>query len=643
VSSLIDIENIRFILPLNSNLQILCTFCHFIEPHGDALKKEFKRLGNGGRGKCARDGTPRLEEEKPKQKRIKKKSKRASVAQDTPIEIWTKEEKYWRPRTEEEVKTELHKHVEEVVLHDEENPHWKEVNEILNSEEIKKRLNGFDKSTPMRGCPAKLKRQKETKFKGKDWTVAFTDGSQVESRDGHQRAGWGLFRPQTGVANAREEGREDAQQACARVEGKQENDRAELCAILAALTPQKEHKGKVLIITDSESSIKLITNWEKTSNRMQRKTQNRDLIKTIVSIARTIEEVAYYHIYSHQNAADEERKAKINKQIEALNNDADRKAYQTFIKGSEAADELAKEATKKGIQEDNRRDWNKEPMENVDAFYIVRKIDLQHTLEDKPAHKWIKESTQKRIVEEQMKDEKKARPRFLKHMNVIDRKRSFAGGKRSNHKQHRNYIALFKLRMHASPTAKKTCRRAAFLNQDNPYKEFFKQMYPNNKCHACAKKHIDVVEDSEHMMKCPSRDDRNEASKNLWASIYKLIEEAENNGKGKGKAQNIRPFALRTTQSNTLYEAPANWACSPCLGRIAQFPDEAAALGLIPRDLVGALRELGLTEPESVADEVAQLCQNAVVADLYARHQVLAKDRDQKALFRKLVLGIDTP
>jgi hypothetical protein len=34
------------------------------------------------------------------------------------------------------------------------------------------------------------------------------------------------------------------------------------------------------------------------------------------------------------------------------------------------------------------------------------------------------------------------------------------------------------------------------------------------------------------------------------------------------------------------------------MGRIAQFPDEAAALGLIPRDLFAALRELRLAEPD---------------------------------------------
>ena len=194
----------------------------------------------------------------------------------------------------------------------------------------------------------------------------------------------------------------------------------------------------------------------------------------------------------------------------------------------------------------------------------------------------------------------------------------------------------------ASPTAEKTARRAAPLDTTNPYKRFFQKMYPDNKCHACAKKQIQVKEDTDHMLSCPSREDRSQESVKLWQQVYKIIGEAKiEDGKAKGKPQYIKPFVVRTPAALALHEAPPNGALAfPCVGRVAQFPDQAAALGLIPRDLVGVLRELGLAEPDKVADKVARLCQNAVVADLKARHHAIAMDRDQKSLFRRYVLRV---
>ncbi len=76
---------------------------------------------------------------------------------------------------------------------------------------------------------------------------------------------------------------------------------------------------------------------------------------------------------------------------------------------------------------------------------------------------------------------------------------------------------------------------------------------------------------------------------------------------------------------------------------MAAFPDEAAAYGLIPRGLEAALRELGVAEAAKVADEVTQLVQTAVAADITARHRAIATGRGQKALFREHVLGLQPP
>jgi hypothetical protein len=82
-----------------------------------------------------------------------------------------------------------------------------------------------------------------------------------------------------------------------------------------------------------------------------------------------------------------------------------------------------------------------------------------------------------------------------------------------------------------------------------------------------------------------------------------------------------------------------HYRLSAALAEVAAFPDEAAQLGLIPRALEGALRELDVEDPKKLADEIAQLCVDTVAADLYARHQAIAAGRDQKTLFATHVLG----
>jgi hypothetical protein len=371
-------------------------------------------------------------------------------------------------------------------------------------------------------------------------------------------------------------------------------------------------------------------------NRQKRKTQNRHLLKAIITAkADIIGEIALMHIYSHQDSADEERKAKITKQRNAFSED-DQKLYALFVMGNETADVLAKEATDKRTE--NPRNWEKEPIQHVDDFYLVRRYDERTTLEDRAPHKWIKEDTQKEILTK--KHKAKARSKYLEFNDQIDQKRSFASGKRNKHRDHGSYVALFKLRMHCAPTAKKTVRREAALDANNTYKQFFKQLYPDDKCHACAKKGITTIEDTHHMISCQSREDRNVASEKLWREIYDIIRKAQKNN-STYTPESIKPFVLRTQSSLALFQPPAGGVhlLPTALGKLQQFSDDAAALGLIPRAFVSALRELRVESPEKVADEVVRLCQNAVAADLQARHKTIAEDRSQKLLFGRLVLG----
>ena len=560
------------------------------------------------------------------------------VIRETADDIWRKRVNTWRPRPRDEIIRTLNPINEgEVHLYELDEAAGKLIDRLFAAiTEATKPINLLprDKTSIMRDTPTRpSNRLAVITFERENWEVTYTDGSQT-NLDGTSRAGWATFRPQSQNSykdhNAGEDGR---QRASARVDGPQINSRAELSAILAALI-SAEGRMNQLIVTDSKSSIDLLDTWRtnKLSNRQKRKTPNRDLVKSILEAEKKITgKVKYYHIYSHQQDATEERKGKIDNQKNELSYE-DRPLYDTFRKGNEEADRLAGTKTVPNSGTGKQRDWTKEPIRHVDDFYIVR----NDTLEDRPPHKWMKETTQTSIL--QKEHTAKQRCKYLKHFRIIDKKRSFAAGDRANHKGHRTYTALFKLRMHAAPTAKKTARRAGHQDANSPYKQFFSHLYPDDKCYACGLKHIAVVEDTKHMMECPSRDDRKTASLQLWHKIHSKIKSKQKPNSAKNVAW-LRPFALRTQEALGLHHVGAGHRLSAALAEVAAFPDEAAQLGLIPRTLEGALRELDVENPKKLADKIARLCQEAVAADLYARHQAIATGRDQKALFATHVLG----
>ena len=147
-----------------------------------------------------------------------------------------------------------------------------------------------------------------------------------------------------------------------------------------------------------------------------------------------------------------------------------------------------------------------------------------------------------------------------------------------------------------------------------------------------------VIEDTQHMVECPSRDDRKEASLRLWNEIHTKIKNKQKPNSAKDAAL-LRPFALRTQDALGLHRNDGGHRLPAALAEVAAFQDEAAHLGLIPRTLEGALRELDVEDPKKLADEIARLCQDAVVADLYARHQAIAEGRNQRVMFAAHVLG----
>jgi ribonuclease HI len=506
---------------------------------------------------------------------------------------------------------------------------------------LQKRLATEVKTSDMAEIRATASRNKPIRMLGAEWEVSFTDGSKRRCEDEKEdKASWGIFLPKShedAAQTSKSRGKLPGNVIAHRVDGAQTSQRAELAAIYAALSAHKGSERNQLVVSDSEMSIKLLARWRNgVPASAVRKCRNRDLLRLVLDAEKELKgTVRYVHVYSHQNEAKAARKAKIDAQKAQYGAED----YATMVKGNEIVDRAAGIATK---QETKRRNWATSPMRGVDPMYLTyRESDDGPVLfMDMAPHSWIKEQTQQRIIQEQ--SDRGKRGAFLVLMPLVDKKRSFAAGNSRNCHQHKTYIALAKLRLHATPTATRSYRRARALDATNPYKKFFQHLYPDKKCFACKQKGIDVEEDTAHMVACPSRDDRRAASVELWNKVYQTIR--ENQGPNALDARFLRPFALRTpeTMALTLHQlGPAGGAhIGAALADVAAFPDDAAALGLIPRKLEAALAELGVVEAAKTADTVAQLVQSAVAADITARHRAIATGQGQKALFRVHVLGL---
>ena len=81
-------------------------------------------------------------------------------------------------------------------------------------------------------------------------------------------------------------------------------------------------------------------------------------------------------------------------------------------------------------------------------------------------------------------------------MEITDKKRSFACGKRKNAKQHKTFVTLSKIRFHAYNTAQKNHRKISRLK--GPYKRYYEHMYPTPNCHAHhTRDNVAIVETSD--------------------------------------------------------------------------------------------------------------------------------------------------
>jgi hypothetical protein len=107
----------------------------------------------------------------------------------------------------------------------------------------------------------------------------------------------------------------------------------------------------------------------------------------------------------------------------------------------------------------------------------------------------------------------------------------------------------------------------------------------------------------------------------------------------------LRPFAMRTVgmhASHTAAVAAQGGIPLPrSLEGLRTFPDGAAGYTLMPESLCRALRELWVAaeDAHTLAAEIAQSVQKAVVREHHMRCRTIAEERDAKGKFARHVLG----
>jgi ribonuclease HI len=574
--------------------------------------------------------------------------------------------------------------------------------------EISRKIRGKNREKPItmpvfENIGGRETRYSTVEYQGETWEINFTDGSAK-----NKIAAWGAYIPIGGKLKIPENKEnleiKQTQMFYGRVEGEQTNIRAELQAILTVLSRKETTKKNQMIVLDSEYSEKEIKAWKSKTKKKRRLTENRDMMKQIQNKIDFIENgangprIIFVHVYSHQKEAgthsDPKRKEKIEKQKEEFGND---KLYQILVNGNEIADKLAEKGRR---STEHQRDWALEPTQGNDKFYVI----TDDIINDKKPQIWIKEQTQSDtyIKRTEQKHNENSRNDYLHYLPICNRALSFQAGKIRNHKQHHIYLVLARIRFHAAPTLKILSKQISQREWTDPFRTYYKEMYPTPNCHFCEKKNVKIEEDTTHMLNCPNRNSRNEVAEELWNQIWEMIEKKQQNDdpkkwetrkkkrdiknqnrgrkrkeergndskkkRGKNKKNDeeeeeeenllnpaahlqkpnprlLRPFAMRTEGTLASHEAAVAARGGIPLPRslegLAAFPDGAAGYALIPESLCRALRELWVLaeDAHSLAAEIAQSVQKAVVREYHMRCRTIAEERDAKGKFAHHVLG----
>lgn len=123
----------------------------------------------------------------------------------------------------------------------------------------------------------------------------YTDGACSNNGKSNALAGIGIFF-----------GINDERNVSKRIEGKQTNNRAELIAIIEAYFIIEKDDKNIIIVTDSEYSIKCVSSYGDKNFIKNWKVDipNKDLVKKVYELYKDKSNIKFMHIKAHTNKDD---------------------------------------------------------------------------------------------------------------------------------------------------------------------------------------------------------------------------------------------------------------------------------------------------------------------------------------------------
>jgi ribonuclease HI len=330
------------------------------------------------------------------------------------------------------------------------------------------------------GLPSRLNGRTHATHSMNDlpYLIVCTDGSCKSNAPGDERiATWAAVVPLQNPKNA---------PLCiyGLVEGSQDNDRAELVAILEALRSIKasHDSPNILLFSDSESSLESIRTWPQKQTTKRLKMANRDIMHEIYTHLdahhRLGKHVCFSHFPSHVTdpATYEKKIDKVNSVKRAFGETT----FQFALTGNDIADKVAQEAATQALRP-RTRNYHQHPTPTLDTYYI----SCNGALVDTSIHPFIKTLQSEEALR---KAQSNNRPRNvasrLANDSSVSKTLSFAPD-RSEPNHCGTLSTLAALRFHAYPTLKKLHDIATHPKRGPALAQYYKAMYPDPFCPHC--------------------------------------------------------------------------------------------------------------------------------------------------------------
>jgi len=411
------------------------------------------------------------------------------------------------------------------------------------------------------------------------------------------------------------------------VQGKQTNTRAELTALYHACDADTGETHK-FIVSDSEQSLESINSFPTLTLKRQLEVDHRDLIRAIrerkQQMADAGVQIHFEHVYSHQNdgtSSSPKRDEKIAEQRAKFSGD-----YSKLVAVNKRADTLAKETVPSNPFV---RDFVKRPSKFLDTFYFTH----EGTPLFRNIHQEVKSVSEKLEVEN-LKTQTMRDKTLKQALDHADMKLSHVAAKAKHYKYHKAGATLLAARMHALPTMRAMSRVHLFYKDDAPKRDYYKTMYPTGRCMYCQE-----LETNEHVFTCSKSPHRSDEARKLWQDIYAHLRQ-----EGVVNPEALHPFTLIPKGNVFQLKTPKNsQKALQCVNSFSKNHAELAAFGYIPKEFSRALTELGLEKDKrkSVKEYIALRIAEAFRKTFARRRQAYAFVQDQRALYRKHILGIN--